>query len=90
MSDGPAVPGITPEVRSELSKIRTALEVFADAEGQDVVLTIEMVGEMLSDLLNDGRLDSLPAYVRRYCTVADSDGDEDAITEKIRQESVLS
>lgn len=89
ITNGPAIPRIAAEVRSELSKISTALEVFADMEAQDVALTIEMVQEMLSDLLTGDRLDSLSAYVRRYCTAADGDDDEDRITEKIRQESIL-
>lgn len=63
-------------ILDQLNRIYAAIEHFANLDGQDAMLTIEMSQAMLNDLIETGQLGDLAAYVRRYCDVID--GPEDA------------
>jgi hypothetical protein len=56
---------------AELIIARAALAYFAELPGQDDSMTIEMAEAMMDDLVVNGELGEMLAYVRRYCTVID-------------------
>jgi hypothetical protein len=58
-------------LRTELVIARAALAYFAELPGQDDSMTIEMAEAMMDDLIVNGELGEMLAYVRRYCTVID-------------------
>jgi hypothetical protein len=57
--------------KTELTIARAALAYFAELPGQDANLTLEMAETMIDDLILNGELGEMLAYVRRYCTVID-------------------
>lgn len=56
---------------AELVIMRAAIAYFAELPGQDASLTVEMTEAMLDDLIVNGELGEMAAYVRRYCSVID-------------------
>jgi hypothetical protein len=58
-------------LQTEIIIARAALAYFAELPGQDDSMTIEMAEAMMDDLVVNGELGEMLAYVRRYCTVID-------------------
>jgi hypothetical protein len=58
-------------LKTELTIARAALAYFAELPGQDDSMTIEMTETMMDDIIVNGELGEMLAYVRRFCTVID-------------------
>lgn len=68
---------------TQLNRVYAAVEYFANLEGQDPVLTIEMSQAMLGDVIEGRELAPMIEYVKRYCDVVDSPADAEQIAADI-------
>jgi hypothetical protein len=66
-----------------LDRIKTAIDVMTDLEGQDRTQVIEMSQQMLTDVIETGQLYPMISYVKKYCTVADDENDYIEIAENL-------
>ena len=61
----------------QLNRIYAAVEMLSNEEGQDQTLVIEMSQQMLNDLIENGRINEMNTYIRRYADIFDSQEDAD-------------
>lgn len=66
-----------------LNRIYAAVDYVSNLEGQDMMLTLEMSQQMISDLINMGEIKPMIDYVKRYCDVIDGPEDAERIAEDI-------
>jgi hypothetical protein len=70
-------------VQDILNRIYAAVDYFSNLEGQDIMLTLEMSQQMISDLIEIGEIKPMIDYVNRYCDVLDGPEDAEHIAEDI-------
>lgn len=65
--------------RQALSNIWHAIDQLFQDEGSDRQMTLEMTQTMLTDLLHDGELQPIAAYLRRYTYLSPDEADTMAL-----------
>jgi hypothetical protein len=67
----------------QLNRIYAAVDYLSDDENQDSHMLVEMSQAMLDDVIEGRGLKPMDEYVKRYCTVYDSDEDAERIAADI-------